>query len=310
MYLPDLLKLSTLLSTFQQPIFPESQAAVDNEYTYTYSSLNFFKQYQDNSSITIQLPNFGLLNQYSWNSLILKLNSLNNQSDFSKYKLFFIARHGESWHNVLNTLPNWYEISKNDTFENYTLFDDDLTPNGLKQIEKVNQYWLKNLKHGIDDHDHVPWPDTFFVSPLRRTLHTFNITWSNLSQYNDINQSINPIVVESLRERYGISKPERRHMKKWIKSYCLNCKFFEPFTENDELWEFNSFEKNKHVEKRIKNWINDIFANEYNDFGNVISITSHSNTIKQFLKIVKHPKYKLDTGGIIPVVVRQDKIKN
>ncbi|CAM9024076.1 unnamed protein product [Wickerhamomyces anomalus] len=273
MWIPKLFKYSTVLFAAQN-----------------FQALDYFTQYDDSSSITTELSNFGLKSEYSWSSFLTQLNSLNNQSNSSKYKLIFLARHGEGWHNVLDKRSDWDYISRFDTFENYTLFDADLTPKGEDQIEQVSEYWTKELKNDS------PYPDLFYVSPLRRTLHTYHITWSQ----ND--DGIIPIVDEDLRERYGIQTPEKRHTKDWIAHYCPTCVFENGFTEQDELWQPDVEETKQHVAERATAWLKTVFEKDEQ----IVSVTTHSGLIAQLLKVIGHPKHPLYPGQLIPVVVKAD----
>lgn len=274
MYIPKLLKYSL---TF---------AAQD------FQALDYFTQYSNSSSVTTDLPNFGLKSEHSWSSFLQDIQDLNDKSDDTRYKLIFLARHGEAWHNVLGSLPNWDEISRQDTYKNYTLFDDDLTPTGESQISKVHDYWINELNNG------APYPQVFYTSPLRRTLHTYHITWGV--------QNGSAIVVENLRERYGIETPEERHNKTWISDYCKDCEFEKGLAQDDELWKQDEQESKKHVRKRAKEWMQSLFARDEH----IISVTSHSGTIKQILKVIGHPKHSLQPGELIPVVVKGRKSHN
>ncbi|CCH43317.1 putative 2,3-bisphosphoglycerate-dependent phosphoglycerate mutase [Wickerhamomyces ciferrii] len=258
----------------------------------SFTSKNYFKQYEDSSIITTEQDNFGLRTDKfpnGFNDLIKKLDSKNAEDPSKKRKLIFLARHGEGWHNVLgNELKDWNDISKHDTYENYTLFDADLTPKGESEIKDLHQYWVKQLNDGS-----VPYPETFYVSPLTRTIHTFNLTFQN--------ESINALIDEDLRERYGEQTPEKRHNKTYIHEVLLpQGSFIEPFTEQDELWKPDEEESNKHVRERVTKWLTQLFE----DDELVISVTSHGGTISQILKVIGHPKYSLKPGQLIPVVVK------
>lgn len=252
-----------------------------------FKALDYFTQYDDADSVTTELSNFGLKSEYTWDGLLSNLSNLNSQSD-AKYKIIFLARHGEAWHNVLKSRDDYDEIATKDTFENYTLFDDDLTPEGETEVENTRDYWGKELKAN----EGLPYPEIFYTSPLRRTLHTFHITWDN--------NSIVPVVDENLRERYGLYKPYKRHNKTWIQDYCPTCTFTSGFTEDDELWEADKREKKKHVKKRTEKWLKTVFETDEL----VVSVTSHSGTIEQLLKAIDHPAHDLGTAQVLPVVIK------
>lgn len=252
----------------------------------TFQALDYFTQYSNSSAVTTQLPNFGLSSNWTWDSFLTNLTALNEESTDSKYKLIFLARHGQGWHNVLSSRLDWVVISTQDTYENYTLIDADLTPEGITQVEAVHDYWQKELAKG------APYPEIFYSSPLRRTLHTYNVTWQN--------DSIVPIVDENLREMYGIQTPQKRHNRTWIELYCSTCVFVEDFTEEDELWKSYALETISHVKERAENWLKLAFESDEQ----VVSVTSHSVFIHYLLDVIGHPSFSLDTAELIPVVVK------
>lgn len=267
MYIPNLVKYSTFAAS-------------------TFQALDYFTQYSNSSAATTQLPNFGLSSEWTWNSFLSNLTALNAESNDAKYKLIFLARHGQGWHNVLDSRLDWVVISTQDTYENYTLLDADLTSEGETQVKAVHDYWKKELALG------APYPETFYSSPLRRTLHTYNLTWQN--------DSIVPIVDENLRELYGIQTPQKRHNKTWIELYCPTCIFVDGFTEEDELWKSYALETISHIKERAENWLKLAFESDEQ----VVSVTSHSVFIYYLLKVIGHPSFSLDTAELIPVVVK------
>jgi broad specificity phosphatase PhoE len=59
--------------------------------------------------------------------------------------------------------------------------DAELTPKGLQQAENAKKFWINTRNT-----DKVPFPQFFFVSPLRRTLQTATITFQeHLSKINE-----------------------------------------------------------------------------------------------------------------------------
>lgn len=253
-----------------------------------YVALDYFTQYDNSSSVTTDLPNFGLKSEYTWDGLVADLTARNAASNDEKYKIIFFARHGEGWHNYLIArVDDWDEISRYDTYENYTLFDADLTPTGVQQAENVGKYWDKELAQA----DGVPYPDLFYVSPLRRTIHTFHATWPNVDT---------PIIDEDLRERCTEQTPEERHNKTWIENYCPTCSFLPGFAEEDPLWTPTYMEKESHVRSRDRSWLNTVFERDEL----VISVTTHSGYIKEMLEVIDHPAHPLYPAQLIPVVIK------
>lgn len=82
---------------------------------------------------------------------------------------------------------------------------------------------------------------------------------------------------------------------------------FEPdFSNKDPLWEKDYREPASARRYRLAQFLDDIFAN---DDGVVLSLTSHSGAIGSILEVLGHRKWALETGGVIPVVVRARRVE-
>ena len=158
------------------------------------SSQTYFAQSDPNIPVSQvdDTNNFGLKSQYSWDDVVSNLAS--------NEKLFFLQRHGQGWHNVAPSNFSrvdwncyWAEQSGRD---GVVWEDAELTPKGVQQIQ--------NLHQRIKDTPDFPQPEKFFVSPLRRTLQTWNITWNGLPHKT-------PLIKEFAREIYGIDSESDQH---------------------------------------------------------------------------------------------------
>lgn len=245
---------------------------------YHYQSGYYFKQSHDSTDE----------NEYNI------LNDIGNVTSFDKIvanlsnntKLLYLQRHGEGYHNIVPDLYSHHEwncyLQMQDGDDKYVWYDANLTDTGIKQIQKINQMW-KNTA--------APIPQSFYVSPLIRTLETWKLNWHGITDKF-------PIVKELARETYGISTSSKRHDKKFIASHYL-VEFETDFTENDELWEPTVHEGKHHRNYRAKKLLDEIF----NDENSIISLVSHSGLIESLLKVIGHRKFKLAPGQMIPVVV-------
>ena len=163
---------------------------------------------------------FGLIDKSSsrWTNLTSYLNQLNSQADSqTAYKLIFIARHGQGFHNLAESTygtPAWNcYLAQQYSDSNITWFafigcrqsqmlsdhrgpDARLTPLGMTQAAAVNAAWKQQLNAS------VPLPQTLYVSPMTRCTTTLNITWADIL----LNNESVPKVVENLRESIGMCR--------------------------------------------------------------------------------------------------------
>jgi len=234
---------------------------------------------------------FGLHKDYSWDDVVSSLNS--NQ------KLFFLQRHGEGWHNVaredLNIgLIDWQCYwSIRDGKDGIEWYDADLTPKGHEQI--------KSLVSQIENTTSFPYPDKFYVSPLRRTLQTWQETWLNLPHKT-------ATIKEFARELYGIDTESERHDRTYIETKFPGFEFEDGFQHDDVLWSPIYREGLENIYYRAASLLTDIFEDAKDD--KVISIVLHGGTINAILAVAQHRLYNIPTGGVIPVVIEiQDNYK-
>jgi len=76
-------------------------------------------------------------------------------------------------------------------------------------------------------------------------------------------------------------------------------------TENDELWKADIRETDDEVAARLSILLDDIFDTDQSTF---ISLTAHSGAITGALQAIGHRKFGLQTGGVIAVFVKAQKI--
>ncbi|CAK7890883.1 hypothetical protein CAAN1_01S00936 [[Candida] anglica] len=264
---------------------------------------NFFKQTDestDDMAFNYATEDFGI--KSDWETLKEELKELNASSKYGeKYKLLFLARHGQGWHNVASV-----KYSPEDWFNKWRLLgtdgeltwgpDANLTPLGVNQAKENNQLWKEQLAKG------APFPTKFIVSPLQRSSHTLVHTWEGINIPN-------PIVVEKVRETIGANICHQRATKTIIGQRFSTFEFEPEFTENDEIFDkFTPGREKLHQQfLRVNEFLQELFENDDNT---VISITSHAGTIRAFITAVGHRKFTIPTGGMIPIVIRGEKIIN
>ncbi|UKZ74920.1 hypothetical protein TrVFT333_002590 [Trichoderma virens FT-333] len=229
----------------------------------------------------------------------------NKKDQTTTYKVLFMGRHGEGWHNAAETFYGtpawncyWAEQDGNGTA---TWADAQLTPNGLAQTTKANAYFKSRFeKEGL------PYFESYYSSPLRRCLQTANLTFAN--QKLPHSNPFKPTIKELFRESISIHTCDRRSTKSQIHAYVPNFQFEAGFTEQDLLWEGKQGmgETSAHQVARSKEAIDDVFSHDDNTW---ISITSHSGEIGAILTVLNHRSFSLSTGQIIPVLVKAELVE-
>ncbi|PFH53324.1 hypothetical protein AMATHDRAFT_187957 [Amanita thiersii Skay4041] len=243
---------------------------------------------------------FGLADESPerWTSFVAQIKKLNDLADArSEYKVFFLGRHGEGFHNFAiskygsKAWDNYW--SKLDTDGEITWGPDpELTQLGIEQAMNVQQAWKDELPFGL------PLPDRLYCSPLTRAMKTCEITFHD-TILNDIRKVM---VSELCREENGVHTCDKRNVKQYIEKAFPLFEIEDGFTEEDELWDPNIRETRDQVVQRAKAMIDTIF--ETDTAHTFISITAHSGFIQGFMKAVNKPIIAIPIGGVLPVVVK------
>jgi broad specificity phosphatase PhoE len=175
-----------------------------------------------------------------------------------------------------------------------------LTPTGRQQALDANSLWKEQIPNGI------PVPETYYVSPMTRTIETADLTFTGLDLLSG--KEYKPYIKELVREALGIHTCDRRSTKSEIEQKFTHLTFEPGFSERDELWKKDYREPVSARNYRLATFLDDVFANE--DRGKVVlSMTSHSGAIGSMLEVLGHRKFRLETGGVIPVVVRAERVE-
>jgi len=219
----------------------------------------------------------------------------NVASPNTKYKVFFLGRHGEAMHNLVIQKYGeeawWNKWSKQSTDGDMTWAPDpDLTQIGIQQARIANTRWQHELADG------ALVPEKLYCSPMIRALRTCFLTFSGiLDNFNEV------LVVESARERCGGTPCDIRRTLSFIRAEFPFV--VEPnFSEEDIIGHAKEREAKVEVKERIQDFLDRIFENDAQTF---ISITTHGGWIHYFLQVVGHlSAFAPDTGAILPVVVK------
>ncbi|RDW76421.1 histidine phosphatase family protein [Aspergillus mulundensis] len=312
----------------------------------------------DPSTFDYTSHNFGLLdrtyesdtlhpskNLTQWQRFHAQLQYLNAQAPAHvQYKLLFLGRHGEGWHNAAEDYYGtpawncyWSLLTGNGTA---TWKDADLTPAGIEQAEVARDYWAAQYKE-----QRIHFPDVYYSSPMTRALKTANLTFTTQPLSSILAAPFIPTVKEGFREGVSLHTCDERRTKSYIQGLFPEWIIEEGFTEEDELWEGIKGETSETQDLRSRAALDDVFFPETvngsfsinvkrSSTGRpagvcggpspshspappaqggkasdlVISITAHSGEISSILRVIGHQAFKLSTGAVIPVLIRAEEI--
>ncbi|KAN0097173.1 Histidine phosphatase superfamily [Tylopilus felleus] len=243
-------------------------------------------------------PRFGLIDERPdrWTTFAAEIHNLNATAPASvQYKVFFIGRHGEGFHNVAEAKygkkawdEHWSKL--NGDGEIVWGPDSHLTASGEQQAWDAHSAWETERGFG------VPVPGKFYTSPLTRAIRTNQITFEDT-----IVSGLKTTIVENVREQYGIHTCDKRRTRSEIHKAFPEYTLEAGFTEADLLWTPDYRETHDDVNRRVTSALDTIFHSDHEQF---ISITTHGGFIGGFLRVCHHRPWFLPTGGIIPVVVK------
>lgn len=146
---------------------------------------------------------------------VRKLND--DAGEGESVKVLFLGRHGQGWHNVAESkygTKNWdvrcdylLVLGQADSIQCYYSMLDGadgivwsdavLTDVGQGQARDVNGLWKEQLRKGM------PAPETYYVSPLTRTMETADLSFKGLELPQD--KPYRPYIkeVEVIHQRRG-----------------------------------------------------------------------------------------------------------
>lgn len=263
----------------------------------------FFKQSDpatDETEFNYLKENFGRIG--SWKSIFENLKHLNEKSASNEcYKLFFLARHGQGYHNLA------HDKYGNDAWNNHWSKlngdgnivwgpDPNLTSLGEGQAKENYKQWQLELDNGCE------LPTQWFVSPLSRSIDTLTLTWENIVNMHEVN----PLIKENIRETIGVHTCDKRSTRTIIDSKYTKKGYIieEGLVEEDVYFRTDYRETVDEHAMRINEFFQQVFETK----DKVISMTSHSGSIRASLLVLGHRLFAVGTGGMIPVLVKGAKI--
>ncbi|GEQ68359.1 hypothetical protein JCM33374_g2027 [Metschnikowia sp. JCM 33374] len=263
----------------------------------------FFKQSlpeTDETTFDYFKENFGKLKP--WPQIASEISHLNKSSPSNVvYKLLFLGRHGQGYHNLVNSKygdeawnKKWSHL--NTDGEYVWGPDPELTDLGLSQAKDNHHQIDIELSQGL----HLP--TRWFSSPFRRSIDTLIGTWDG---HVDL-KAVSPLIMEDLRETIGVHSCDKRSPRRVIADKYLHKGFIieEGFEEEDTLFKEDVREKVWEQAVRQDRAFQSIFASTDKHNDEFISVTSHSGSIRTQLLVLGHRAFAIGTGGMIPVVVK------
>ncbi|KAK5131440.1 hypothetical protein LTR08_000904 [Meristemomyces frigidus] len=260
------------------------------------------------STFDYTATNFGLINSSypattgnltQWQKFEAQVDALNANAPLNTvYKVLFMGRHGEGYHNAAQTFygtPAWNCYwGEKDGNATTTWEDADLTPAGIAQALVAATFWQHQITTQL-----IPYPQSYYTSPLTRCLRTANLTFSalDLPHY----YPFVPTVRELFREGISIHTCDHRSSRSSIAARFPSYAIDASLTENDEIWNGVTAEPSDAQDARSKKVLDSVFASDDHAW---ISITSHSGEIASILRVLGHQVFSLNTGAVIPVLVK------
>jgi broad specificity phosphatase PhoE len=147
-----------------------------------------------------------------------------------------------------------------------TWSDALLTPAGVAQAQKANQFWHSQILT-----QKIPTPESYYTSPLLRCMATALTTFSGLEL--PLNRPFVPTIKELFRESIGAHTCDRRSSKSVIHANYPTWPFEEGFATERETDEAH--------DQRTRVVLDDVFSTDDKTY---ISISSHSGQISSILR--------------------------
>uniref|UniRef100_A0A0L0NY22 Uncharacterized protein n=1 Tax=Candidozyma auris TaxID=498019 RepID=A0A0L0NY22_CANAR len=267
----------------------------------------FFKQLlpeTDETTFDYFKENFGRIKL--WDQTFKELDQLNEEADDDTvYKLFFLGRHGQGFHNLANLKygekewnRHWLRVCGDG--EITWAPDPELTDLGISQAkDNLNQI-------AIEKKDGMRLPSKYYLSPFRRSVDTLIGTWEEHVNIKEVA----PLIKEDFRETIGIHICDKRSPRSVIeKKYSGRGFQIEDGFEEEDIYFKNDYrEKVWEQALRMNRLFNYIFDNTDRKKDLFVSITSHSGSIRTQLMVLGHRAFAIGTGGMIPVLVKAKKL--
>ncbi|SPO02944.1 related to phosphoglycerate mutase [Cephalotrichum gorgonifer] len=219
------------------------------------------------------------------------------------YKVLYLTRHGQGWHNVVHERVGTEEwdnnLSKLDGDGTLSWSDAHLTPEGQSQATALSSFWTSLISSG------APIPERLYTSPLTRCLETTDHIWRPIFAARAL--PFSPIIKENLREQITDHTCDRRSPLARIRELFPAYTVEDGFTEEDGLWRADVWEPLGDHCVRKQRVLEDIFARE-EGAADFLSLSIHSFAIAVILHVCGAEMFRVSEGTSIGILVRAEKV--
>jgi hypothetical protein len=120
-----------------------------------------------------------------------------------------------------------------------------------------------------------------------------------------------PTIKELLREGISIHTCDSRSNETYIHNLVPDWTIEYGFTEDDELWNGVTGETTNAEAVRSKKVLDEMFRELGSDSSQnlFVSVTSHSGQIGSMLSVLGHRAFSLNTGAVIPVIIKAETLQ-
>ncbi|ODV94658.1 hypothetical protein PACTADRAFT_44199 [Pachysolen tannophilus NRRL Y-2460] len=249
----------------------------------------------------------------TWSDLKLKISELNaNAKENECYKILFLARHGQGYHNFGVTKygsKDWDDHWSKIEGDGEIIWGPDpfLTELGINQAKENNRAWKEQISKG------APIPSAFYSSPFTRSASTLVNTWLDIA-LTESPIKAHPLIKEDIRETIGVHLCDKRSPRRVIEERFAKYGFIfeDNFEEEDVLYKSNWRESVLEQGVRLNKFLQFLFEKEWDaDLAKTkteqdvfVNVTSHAGTTRSLLLVLGHPRFTIAAGGMIPVAVK------
>lgn len=232
-------------------------------------------------------PRMGLAHDRSWadvNELVRHSQSLG-----PKVKLVLLLRHGEALHNADKTrvgVAAWEAHHQFDAL--YT--DAPLTERGVAQAQAAAGVLEEQVAHGGLHIERV------VVSPLDRTLETYELAFANLPHYP-------ASVIEAARETLGVCPCDRRNPLRVKQARYASVDFSAVADEDDVLWTAEHRESDAEIEARALAFLGELYERHT---ANAFVVVSHSGFSRACYRALGLRHYRPQNAEFMPLLLTAD----
>lgn len=293
--------LNSIIRLDDRKLYLAAQAEIDTTWSFEIVP-GYFKQLSldtDETKFNYFKEHFGKLKP--WKEILADVRKLNKDSDGSVvYKVLFLGRHGQGFHNLANLKYgekawNEYWLKICGDGEIVWAPDPELTDLGNSQATDNHNQLEIELEDGLEV------PSKWYTSPFRRSVDTLIGTWDGIVDLT----AVKPLIMEDLRETIGVHICDKRSTKTVIADkYCDRGFIIEDSFEEEDVYFKLDYREEPWEQALRQNRLFQYIFDTTSAADDIISVTSHSGSIRTQLMVLGHRPFAIGTGGMIPVFVK------